>query len=179
MTRSLQIQLALAVLTLLVTLGAYVFAYHTVGKESATATALITDIQAKTLATAHVAQAKKALSSLESEEAAINHYLIQQTDIVTFLESVQRTGSDLGAHVTVVSVTNDTSGGHPHLALSLQITGSFDAVFRTIGALEYGPYDSMVQSLTLDSTATDKGAAWTASGVFFIGSEPAPNAKKK
>ncbi|MBU2103516.1 hypothetical protein KKD95_00690, partial [Patescibacteria group bacterium] len=81
-------------------------------------------------------------------------------------------GKGLGATVSVASVSAETTTTRPHLKLSLKITGSFDSVLRTLGAIEYGPYDSQLLTTTFDTPKVSDptlDAEWTATTAFVIG----------
>lgn len=159
----------LGILTLVVALllGAYGFWYGLVEKKSAEAAALESEI-ARTLADAAQAEAtRSALQSLAVDESTLESYTLSPDGIVPFLERLESTGRSLGATVEVVSVS-DTPTSDNRIGLSLRISGSFDAVMRSVGAIEYGPYDSRIENLTLD-TGFSEGGAWSAAAVFSIG----------
>ncbi|HWH16114.1 MAG TPA: hypothetical protein VNU25_00810 [Candidatus Paceibacterota bacterium] len=170
------IQLSLAIVLFVGVLGAYSAWYVTVGQASATSAALAKEIETKTQESARVASAREALETLAADEASIQAYLIRQEDIVSFLERLEGSGTSLGSSVEVVSVGAETGGERPHIRLSVKITGSFDAVMRTLGAIEYGPYDSAVTSVTLDTLPTESGPSgrWTASATLTLGTRTAP-----
>lgn len=170
------IQLSLALIVLVGVLGAYGAWYVAVGKASATSAALAQEIETKTQESLRVASAREALATLATDEASIQAYLIRQEDIVAFLERLESSGTSLGSVVEVVSVGAETSGERPHIRLSVKVTGSFDAVLRTLGAIEYGPYDSAVTTVTLDTLPAENGPSgrWTAAATFTLGTRTAP-----
>lgn len=175
MRRVTLIHLALAAILLAGVLGAYMVWYASVGKLSAEAAALAEAIRTKSQESARVAAARVALASLSEDEAAMRAYLVREQDIVSFLGTLEDTGTALGSSVEVVSVGADTKDERGRLVLSLKITGSFDAVQRTLGAFEYGPYDSAIQSVTFDTVRTEAGnAGWTAAATFTLGTQPTP-----
>ena len=97
-------------------------------------------------------------------------YLVRQEEIVPFLDQLERTGASLGSVVTVASVSEEQGTERDRILLSLSIAGSFDSVVRTLGAIEYGPYDSAVSSMTLDTVAdTEAQGRWTATATFALG----------
>lgn len=172
MRRRTVIQLIIVILLLACALAAYGAWYASLRKASVQVAALTQDIQAKSQDSARVREAKQALEALAADEASIGAYAVRQEDIVRFLEDLEQTGASLGSSVEVVSVTSETKGARSHIALSLKVTGSFDATLRTIGAIEYGPYDSRIQSLTFDTTAseaTQGKSPWTAVATFAFG----------
>ena len=170
MTKLTFIQLLLSILLFVGLVATYGFWYRLVGVESVEAARLSTEIDAKSLESSRIASAKTALATLDAQESGVGQYFVETKEIVPFLESLESTGKALGAAVTVASVSADTNGAHPHLTLSLKIAGSFDSVLRTLGAIEYGPYDSELLSLTFD-TPRQEGTtgSWTATATFSIG----------
>lgn len=171
MKRASLIQLVVALVVFTATLGVYSFWYSLVGKASVEAASLSEEIRTKSQDSARVAAAKIALESLAEDEAAMRAYLVREKDIVPFLGTLEDTGASLGANVEVVSVSAEPKGERSQLQLSLKITGSFDAVLRTLGAIEYGPYDSAIQSVTFDTVPIEGSSSWTAAATFRLGTQ--------
>jgi hypothetical protein len=173
MIRRTLIELVIALLVLAGVLGAYAFWYGAVGDASAEAAALSKEIRAKGIESSRVADEKDALTLLAADEASMRAYFVRQEEIVPFLSMLEKKGAALGAKLEVASVSEDATGGRNRILLSLKITGSFDAVLRTLGAIEYGPYDSSVSNVTFDTSSAEDGvpAVWTAVGTFAIGAQ--------
>ena len=176
MKRTSLIQLVTALVVFAVSLGVYSFWYSLVGKASVEAAGLSEEIRTKSQDSARVAAAKVALESLAEDEAAMHAYLVREQDIVPFLGTLEDTGVSLGSSVEVVSVAADSQGERSRIQLSLKITGTFDAVLRTLGAIEYGPYDSAIQSVTFDTVPVEGAVAapWTAAATFTLGTQTEP-----
>ena len=97
-------------------------------------------------------------------------------EVVDFLESIQATGRPFGVKVDVASVSNEKVSAHARIALSLAARGSFQGVMRTLGAIEYGPYDGVITnlSLTTDSPSTVGSTTsttneWNATTLYSVG----------
>lgn len=117
-------------------------------------------------AASRINDAKNALGTLVESEERIKNYFIPESDVVPFLEEIGNTGEGLGSRVEVVGVTADPGeGGRGRMTLSLRIVGGFGSVMRTIGALEFGPFDSRLVSVSLDGGAD----GWTASAIYSVG----------
>lgn len=181
MRRRTLFQLLGALLLLLGIAGAYGGWYAVVRTQSAEAARLLEEVRVKSEDSARLKAAREALERIANDENAVTGYLVRQEDIVAFLGTLEQAGSTMGAVVEVESVSAETEGARDAIVLSLSIRGSFDAVLRTVGAIEYGPYDSSITSLTLDSVATDEGrtGTWNASvtarfGMVAEGSSQTP-----
>lgn len=144
--------------------------YAMVGKESANAVSLEQQIQAKTQTAAHAEQAKSQLAQALSQRAAIMDYFVNTNDVVPFLETLQSSGAKYGANVAVESVSSQPGTPHTTLQLALRITGPFDAVERTLGAIEYEPYDTTISNVTLDTPGgSGEAPQWTAAVTMNVG----------
>lgn len=175
MMRTQYIHLAVACLIFGLSVGLVAAGMGLISAKRTRAKDLATEVTTKQLETQRVAAAKEALPALAADEQAINQYFVKSDDIVPFLEKLQVAGKTEGAVVQVLSVTGGQAGTQNRISLSLNISGSFEAVMRTIGSIEYGPYDIALTNVTLDSRgAPEKGTTqtWTAAAVFTIGTQP-------
>lgn len=158
MSRSLA-QLLVALGVLAVVSGLYALWYYEVQREARKSGELQTQIQTTIESAVTAAETSDTLASLAADEAAIEGYRIKLADIVTFLERIEGTGRVLTSAVEVISVA-DKPGNDGRMLITVRVIGSFDAVLRTLGAIEYGPYDSKITNLTFDTPRN--GGAWTA-----------------
>lgn len=164
MSRSLA-QLLVALGVLAVVSGLYAAWYYEVQREARKSGELQTQIQTTIESAVTAAETSDTLASLAADEAAIEGYRINLADIVTFLERIEGTGRALTSAVEVVSVA-DKPGNDGRMLITVRIIGSFDAVLRTLGAIEYGPYDSKITNLTFDTPSN--GGAWTAVAALSV-----------
>ncbi len=163
------LSLIVSVLIALSAIGGYVFWYDLMQGLRTETAQLETDILAKEGERIRAASARTAEDDLLAQENFIASHLVKTDDIVLFLETIEGTGKAFGATVQVASVSGEGKASNGKISLSLSITGTFDAVMRTLGAIENGPYANMVSDLTLDTP--DKGETWSAVGVFVVGTE--------
>lgn len=176
--KPIYIQLGGSIFLLVVVVGAFSMWYSLVQTQSARAVELAQQVKDKSQATTRVAQAREQLTRLAPEEAAINQYFVSPGDIVPFLEQYSLVGKYLGSQVDVVSVSASPGSPYGTLSLALKVSGPFESVMRTIGLIEYGPYDITTTSLSLDSAAGEGVNAhktvWTASLMLKIGTQGQP-----
>lgn len=168
MTNRSLTHLIIAFVVLAVAAGAYGFWYYQVQGAAARAATLEAEIAATIERSVMAAEAGDTLAELAIDEAVIESYRIRLDDIVAFLETVEGTGRGLGTSVEVVTVA-DKPGTDGRIALTVRILGSFDGVLRTLGAVEYGPYDSRITNLTFDTPADSN--AWTAVAALSVAVE--------
>jgi hypothetical protein len=164
-------QLLLAGALLCLALAGYAFWYRAVARASREEQALSASVESATLANQKALESKDALSALSADQAAVGRYFLADADVVPFLEELQALGSVAGAAVDVVSVgAGSGAGATSTLAVTLHITGGFDAVARTAGAIEYAPYDLIENSLAF---ASDGKGAWHADMAITVGARGA------
>ncbi len=163
------LQLALASTVLLVALIACGFWYETLASESANVAGIQSQIDDVQQTAKRIASARAALSQIAGDEASVRAYFVSDANIVNFIDDLQARGQTLGATVTVLSVAAATAGTHSALDLSVSVKGSFDAVMRTIGAIEYAPYDVVMGAVTLSEQT---GGTWLGTAAFTVGSAP-------
>lgn len=165
--RKALLQLLLTLCAVAAAAGGYFVLYEAVSAKSAEAAALQTQINAKTEASARVTAAQAALSEIATDETAVQAYFVPESAVVPFIDDLESRGRALHTTVSVTSVAAKQVESRPALVLSLTIDGSFDAVMRTVGAIEYAPYDISVSSLTL---ALSDGGNWRAGLGVLVGS---------
>ncbi len=170
MKPALHLVLALAVCAL--ALSGYTLWYDAVSAKSASVAALQKQIDSKTAVVKRVAATSAAITELSGDEAVVQSYFVPTTGVVAFIDGLERRGAVLGAAVTVQSVSNNDKIKPPTLELSLSVDGPFDAVMRTVGAIEFMPYDIAVASFTMSALSDAKGS-WRATVKLSVGSLPA------
>ena len=107
-------------------------------------------------------EGREELLLLEDEERYVEERLLAVSDIVSFLSAFERKGNQHGAEVEVVSVSEKQEG---RVVIAFSVSGSFDAVMRTLGSIEYEQYASAIENVTLE---TAPGEAWTLTGTYTI-----------
>lgn len=158
----------ISALILLAALAAYGFGYNLVSQKSAALALTEAQIQLQTQAATRAASSRSLLNAISGDETAIQQYFVANSQVVSFIDDLQHRGAAQGTAVEITSV-NSSSAGRSALSIALTIKGSFAAVMRTIGAIEYAPYDITVSALSL--TQGDK-SSWVATMTIVVGSAP-------
>jgi hypothetical protein len=159
------IALSICVLTIAV----YAYGYTYVANESAQAAELAATIEAKKATVDRSSVIRAALLKLGEDEARIKNYFVSEENIVAFLSELQALGQSLGTKVDIASVAASKDVSRPMLTVSLRIEGAFDALLRTIGAIEYAPYAITVTSVNISSAAGADTTLWSAAMTLEVG----------
>lgn len=166
------VQVVIGSLTALLLVGGSVYALHIVKQLSSESAALRSEIAAKDAERARSTSVRSGETELVATESYVASHFLKTEDIVSFLEELESTGTTFGAEVNVASLSGDDSASSGRISLSLSITGSFDAVMRTLGAIEHGSYANMVKDITMDTGGGD--GTWSATGVFVVATHSNP-----
>lgn len=165
------IPLLTALVILALTLVLYVVWLYSVSQVSASIRMTQEEIATARQESLQNTKTKEALLALSSNAEVIRGFFVEKESLVSFLETLSKTGTALGSTLEIMSVSDSKDAqGNPRIVVALKIQGSFDNVVRTVGALEQGPYDSKVENLHLEARQLDTvGAPWTASVTLSVG----------
>jgi hypothetical protein len=165
--RSPSTHFLLALATLIAVSGVYGVWYTTVSHKSNEVVNLQSQIDAANENAGRIALAKTAISEIVMDEGRMQNYFVSESSVVSFINELEALGVSDGAVVTVLSVSKGGTPSVPTLLLSLSIQGTFDAVMRTVGAIEYVPYDVSIATLSVDQSGKD---SWHANVNLIAGS---------
>ncbi|MHB8710324.1 MAG: hypothetical protein ACYC6X_02105 [Minisyncoccota bacterium] len=130
-------------------------------------------ISTQTTAESRIVLTRASLAEVAGDEAVLQSYFVSETGVVSFIDSLEAQGKVLSATVNVLSVSANSAQTEPTIKLALTIKGTFDAVMRTIGAIEYAPYDLSISTLSVTQDAKN---SWRANLNLVVGSVPAGTA---
>ena len=116
-----------------------------------------------------IALARAALAEIANDEESVRGYFVSEAGVVAFINSLEQLGLSQKAAVSVLSVSTGGSPSAPTLLFTLAINGTFDAVMRTVGAIEYAPYDLSISKLGVSQGDKD---GWHADVSLIVGSAP-------
>ena len=141
--------------------------YAAVASKSVSVANLESQIVSKTESMSRIASARMALIEVADDENVVRSYFVPETSVVTFIDGLEKEGKSHGATVKVLSVSSERAGSVPTLEFALAISGTFDAVMRTVGSIEYAPYDLSISELSL---AHEEKSDWQANLKLIVGS---------
>ncbi|HQT82790.1 MAG: hypothetical protein B7W98_00195 [Parcubacteria group bacterium 20-58-5] len=141
--------------------------YAAIETKSAAVASLESQIATKTEAASRIASARASLAEISGDETTLQGYFVPESGVVSFINTLEELGKAQGAAVSVLSVSTSGTKARPTLTLALTTKGTFDAVMRTVGAIEYAPYDLSFSTLALGQ---DTANNWHAAVNLVVGS---------
>lgn len=165
--RSPSTHFMLALGVAVVTVSGYIAWFYFISQKSSDVASLQSQIVTETGNVNRIAAARAALSEIAGDEANVQSYFISESEVVTFINSLEALGLAQKATVNVLSVSTGGTSVQPTLLLALTVQGTFDAVMRTIGAIEYAPYDVAISKFGVQQDAKD---SWNATLSLVVGS---------
>ena len=112
----------------------------------------------------------RSLKMLEEERALLEKHFIKSSDVVPFLDMVEKMAPKVGAkaEISLVDLSKDNSS----LTVEMKATGQFEAVYKFLTLLENSPYEldfMLISMQRLGEVNPDGGvqsALW--SGIFKV-----------
>ena len=94
--------------------------------------------------------------SIQNEKAELETHFVQSSDVVPFLNTLERLGQGVGTKVEVntISIAKDGTG----LLVSLKDTGNFEQIYKFITLLENAPYELEFVSVDIGNSVQPDGA---------------------
>lgn len=143
------------------------FWYSIVAEKSAKVANLKEQIAVKTETASRIASARAALAEISDDEKTLQEYFVPETGVVAFIGEIESQGRELGSEVSVLSVSTDTIDKQPAFIFSLNIKGTFDSVMRTVGVIEYAPYNLSISKISIIKDDKD---SWNTNLDLVVGS---------
>lgn len=171
--KSPTIHLLITLAATVIALSGYTVWYGAVSDKSREVAGLQNQILAASETVSRVASARAALTEIAGDEMKVRSYFVPESGVVAFINDLEARGVAQGATIDVSSVSTGGTPSRPALMLSITVKGTFDSVMRTVGSIEYAPYDVLVSSFSIRQDVED---AWNASLGLRVGSVPIKSA---
>ncbi len=165
--RSPLIKFVIALGICAVTLIGYGVWYAVVSAKSAAVADLEHQITTAIETASRISSVRAALSKITGDETVVQNYFVPEASVVAFINGLEARGRSQGSVVNVLSVSAGGEPSQPSLVLTLTSKGTFDAVMRTVGMIEYSPFALSVSDLSLGQDAKN---SWHADLRLHVGS---------
>lgn len=108
------------------------------------------------------------IKTIESERKLLETHFVQNSDIVPFLDTIERLAREAGVKAEVVSV--DVTKDIPSLIVEMKAQGNFETIYKLVVLLENSQYDLRFASVNIQNqneqdisaSKTNKAQLWTA-----------------
>ncbi|PIR69051.1 hypothetical protein COX93_00830 [Candidatus Nomurabacteria bacterium CG_4_10_14_0_2_um_filter_30_12] len=108
------------------------------------------------------------VKSVESERSLLETHFVKSSDIVPFLDTIEKLAKNVGVNAEIVSV--DIPKDNSSLVVETKVSGSFETIYKLILLLENSPYELQFVSVNIKGSDTqyiiidknNKVPEWTA-----------------
>lgn len=174
--RSSLLHLSVWILICIVMIVGHGFWYSIIVNKNSTVASLQNQIDTKTETAKRVISERTALSEISSYESVVQNYFVPETRVVSFIDELETRARAQSAVMKVLSVSVGDAKKRPTLVFSVTVSGAFDALMRTLGVIEYAPYDISISKLSI---VKDGRNDWHANMELIVGSMPSSPTTKK
>lgn len=138
--------LILSVIFLIFSCSAFYFVYKKINDNKTESEKIQKEWQIETTRREEIKSLDKSVKIIDSDRILLESHFAQSSDIVPFLDTIEKLATSAKATSEVVSV--DVADDKNTLVLDLKASGSFEAIYKFLTLLENSPYE-------LDFTAVD------------------------
>lgn len=153
--------LLLSLLFLLLSCGAWMFLYGKIKDNKIISEKVGGEWQAEAVRRDEIRSLERSILEIEVERGELETHFAQSSNVVPFLDTIERLATNAGANSEVTSV--DVSSEKSELEVALTAQGSFASIYKFIRLLENSPYE-----IEIDSFNVEKGTAGEWAGSFTI-----------
>jgi hypothetical protein len=154
-----KIPLLLSVLFFIVVSFVFTFFFREINNNNQKAMEGITKWQTEADRRDEIISLDRSLQENAGERAQLDTHFAQSSDVVPFLDTIEKLAGTVGAVAQVDSV--DTGNDYQSLLVGLKASGSFEAIYKFLTLLENSPYELDFLSMDIHKMTPDvvvKGA---------------------
>jgi hypothetical protein len=159
-TNIAKIPVFLSLFFLVLSISIFFFLYNTIQANNKLFEDTQTKWQEATAKREGMDSLSRALREAEGDRATLNSHFILSSDVVPFLDTLEKLAPTVGAksEVTVIDVSGDGSA----LTAGVKATGTFESLYKYLTLLENSPYELEFTTLDLQKTGgAEGGREWS------------------
>jgi len=148
----------------------YFFLFINVKAKNEHVSSLVNAIETESVAESTQRSTKVLVAETSKYRQKLKGYLVGKDNAVSFLEFLEREGSDVGVTVKIESVVPSalTDGDVEELRLSVKASGQWAEVVRYVGLLELLPFQSRLEQLVVSTSEKAEDGPWNAQVVLVV-----------
>lgn len=134
-----KILLVISAIILLVLIFAFIFLFIKIDDNNQKVQQNSIDLQTETRRREDISALNKLLQKIAVDRSLLESHFIKSSDVVPFLNLVEKLAIDAGVSAKINSV--DAKTNNQELTMNLNASGGFDAVYKFLILLENSPYE--------------------------------------
>ncbi len=156
-----KISLISAFILLLALSASFWFLYREIGKNKEKAEIYAANLEREENRRAEIKALRSSLREIEDDRAQLETHFAKSSDIVPFLDTMEKLALKTGAKAEVESV--NAGAGNKTLTVQIKASGTFSAVYKFLMLLENSPYELDFLLVDMNSArGEDKTSNWSA-----------------
>ena len=141
------ISLVVSILVLILLCGIFFFLFKEIKNNIRISEERQTDLQKEIIRRGDIKNFNNSFKTIEADKILFETHFVQSSDIVTFLDTIEKMASSVGTspEVSSLEVAKDGNG----LVLAMKNVGSFSQIYKFITLLENSPYELELTSVEM------------------------------
>lgn len=155
-----KILLIFSITSFLVFCALFLFLFEEIGNNNKVSKQAQSDFLQEASRRQNIKDFNNSFKSIEEDKVLLETHFAQSSNIVPFLDLIEKTGDSVGtkAEVSFIEIAKDNSG----LVIIMKDTGNFNQVYKFIRLLENFPYELELTSVEMHSVPTENKNIWEA-----------------
>ncbi|MDD5721007.1 MAG: hypothetical protein PHT16_00975 [Candidatus Pacebacteria bacterium] len=155
-----KILILISIILLFLLSFAFVFTYQKINDNNQKTEQDTINLKTETLRRDNIASLDQSLQKIAPDRISLENHFIKSSDIVPFLNMIERLGEESGVSTEINSISTKTD--NTELTVELRAAGRFEGIYKFLTLLENSPYELDFTSMNIhkagSSSATDKNA---------------------
>ena len=146
--------LIISIIIFLLFCGLFFFVYREIANNIKLAQQAQVELQKEAIKREEIKDFNNSFKLIEQEKNLFETHFAQSSDIVPFLNTIEKMASSVGTDVAVsfIEVAKDNSG----LVIEMKDTGTFDQVYKFLMLLENSPYELKFTSVQISNSVIEE-----------------------
>ena len=135
----------------------FLFVYKNIGSNNKISEQYLTGWQEEASRRDGAQSLNESIKTIEKERISLETHFVQSSNVVPFLDTIEKLASQVQAQAEIVSVDipkDDTS-----LVVDMKVTGTFVSIYKALALLENSPYELEFMSVNIQKSTTENTSA--------------------
>jgi len=142
--------LILSIIFFLFSCFIFIFLYGNINKIKKTLQIAQEQLQVETFQRDNVKSLVNSIKVIEAERTLLENHFIKSSDVVPFLDTIEKLAMNVGVQAEVVSV--DLPKDNPSMIVEMKALGNFESIYKLITLLENSQYETEFVSVNIQNS---------------------------